>query len=62
MKKLVQQRTLQEQVQSYRLQVQETSQAKKHLQSELADLQDHVKAEIAAKNEEASQYRSRLAV
>jgi myosin heavy chain 9/10/11/14 len=50
---LVQQRAAQAELEDYRRQLHEVTQSKKHLQAEIADLQDRLNAETAKRNEES---------
>jgi myosin protein heavy chain len=52
--KLIQQRTVQVELEDYRSQVSELGRSKKQLQTEIADLKDRLEVELIAKNDESS--------
>ena len=52
---VVQQRNAQAEVEDNRRQIQDLNRIRKQLQRELADVKDRLEAELAAKNEEASE-------
>ena len=53
---VVQQRTAQAEVEDNRRQIQDLNRTRKQLQRELVDVKDRLETELAAKNEEASEF------